>query len=199
MSETKTYTPYKDIKKVGFHKEYYLFPELAEFMGVNYCHQGLIVSYIASYAKLNSLINPQDRKFFKIDEALSKVFGECGYMTYVDITRRTIPKMREINKGSHIEQTYVNKAKLEKINRITWAMGSFRSDDKNYLRIMRIRWTTEGLARLTNVILEWNPTDFQFYSAQKQSEILTWLLSAKFHNLPKDMAHFLLPFLINAY
>lgn len=199
MSQAKTYTPYKDVAKIGFHKEYYLFPELAEFMGVNYCHQGLIVSYISSYAKLNGLRLSQGGGFFKVDKALSKVFGECGQMTYVDITRRTVHKLQEINKGSRIEQTYTDKAKLEKINRIIWSMGSFRSDDKNYLRTMRIRWTAEGFTRLTNVTLEWNPTDFQFYSAQKQSEILTWLLSAKFYNLPKDMAHFLLPFLINAY
>ena len=180
----------------GFNREYDLFPELIELMGVRYASRASIMSYISSYIKLNKLQIPHQMKEFKIDANLSKLFGkDVKTAIFMDITKAAIKK----TKTKETTNTSIEDEKLEKINLFKYEMKKHYPNDDNQLRIMQIKWISLGFIRLSNIWLKWNPKDFKFYSAQKQSEIQTWLLSAKLFKIPKDLLQMMLEFIINAY
>lgn len=179
----------------GFNREYDLFPELIEIMGVRYASRASIMSYISSYVKLNKLQIPHQMKEFKIDANLSKLFGkDMKTATFMDIPKVVVKK----TKTKETTNTKVEDEKLEKINLFKYEIQKHHSNDDT-LRVMQIRWISLGFIRLSNICLKWNPKDFKFYSEQKQSEIQTWLLSAKLFKVPKDLVQMMLEFIINTY
>lgn len=200
MNNRKTsdeYIEYKNVKKTGFDREFDLGPELIEFIGVRCTCRSLMTSYINGYIKLNDLRIPNQKTRFKVDANLSKIFGDIETLTIFDTLKILSEKFlrTKITINTSIEDE-----KLEKINLFRYEMKkNYHDGDDDRLRVMRIKWISLGFIRLSNIWLKWNPKDLKFYSAQKQSEIQTWLLSAKLFKIPKDLLQMMLEFIINAY